>query len=150
MLIKTRLQINDINGRYPIMIEITSNIRTLRSVLKDSDLLELEGFHKKIGKIIEEKKHKEAEDAAAAAQQEQKLALIAKQITEQGIDVGSLIDALSNETKNKPQSKRTPRPAKYKYVDANGEDKTWTGQGRTPSSIQAQLDEGKALSDFLI
>ncbi len=103
-----------------------------------------------MGQSSKKKKQIAEEAAAAAAQQEQKLALIAKQITEQGIDVNSLINALSNETKNKPQAKRTPRPAKYKYVDANGEDKTWTGQGRTPSAIQAQLDEGKDLSDFLI
>lgn len=29
--------------------------------------------------------------------------------------------------------KRQPRPAKYKFIDVNGETKTWTGQGRTRS-----------------
>ncbi|HBV1897837.1 TPA: H-NS histone family protein, partial [Klebsiella pneumoniae] len=28
--------------------------------------------------------------------------------------------------------------------------KTWTGQGRTPAPIKAQLDSGKTLEDFLI
>ncbi|MCL0267393.1 H-NS histone family protein, partial [Klebsiella pneumoniae] len=40
--------------------------------------------------------------------------------------------------------------AKYAYVDDAGEQKTWTGQGRTPAPIKAQLDAGKTLEDFLI
>ena len=42
------------------------------------------------------------------------------------------------------------RPAKYKYVDENGQEKTWTGQGRTPLTIQKALNEGKSLNDFAI
>ncbi|HBW5265460.1 TPA: H-NS histone family protein, partial [Klebsiella pneumoniae] len=50
----------------------------------------------------------------------------------------------------KVRKKREPRPAKYAYVDDAGEQKTWTGQGRTPAPIKAQLDAGKTLEDFLI
>ena len=32
----------------------------------------------------------------------------------------------------KVRKKREPRPAKYTYIDDAGEQKTWTGQGRTP------------------
>lgn len=46
--------------------------------------------------------------------------------------------------------KRQPRPAKYKFIDVNGETKTWTGQGRTPKPIAQALAEGKSLDDFLI
>ncbi|TOI74192.1 transcriptional regulator, partial [Vibrio parahaemolyticus] len=79
-----------------------------------------------------------------------KLAEIAEKIAQDGIDVEALISALSGETKTKAKSKRAPRPAKYKYIDTNGQEKTWTGQGRTPSAIQEQLDAGKSLDDFLI
>ena len=48
------------------------------------------------------------------------------------------------------KAKRAPRPAKYKYVDATGNEKTWTGQGRTPSAIQEQLDAGKSLEEFAL
>ncbi|HDL6251585.1 TPA: H-NS histone family protein, partial [Mannheimia haemolytica] len=44
----------------------------------------------------------------------------------------------------------SPRPAKYKFVDANGNEKTWTGQGRTPKALQDALDSGKKLEDFAI
>ena len=74
----------------------------------------------------------------------------AEKIAQDGIDVEALISALSGETKTKAKSKRAPRPAKYKYIDTNGQEKTWTGQGRTPSAIQEQLDAGKSLDDFLI
>ncbi|HDL8031932.1 TPA: H-NS histone family protein, partial [Yersinia enterocolitica] len=42
-------------------------------------------------------------------------------------------------------------PAKYKYIDENGETKTWTGQGRTPAVIKKAIEEqGKSLDDFLL
>lgn len=47
-------------------------------------------------------------------------------------------------------AKRAPRPAKYKYVDEDGQEKNWTGQGRTPAVIKAAIDNGKSLDDFLI
>ncbi len=79
-----------------------------------------------------------------------KLAAIAEQIAKDGIDLEALISALSGETKTKAKGKRAPRPAKYKYIDTNSEEKTWTGQGRTPSVIQKALDEGKSLEEFAL
>lgn len=53
--------------------------------------------------------------------------------------------------KSGTKAKRAQRPAKYSYVDENGETKTWTGQGRTPAVIKKAMDEqGKSLDDFLI
>ena len=34
--------------------------------------------------------------------------------------------------------------------DENGNEKNWTGQGRTPLTIQKALNEGKSLSEFSI
>ena len=50
----------------------------------------------------------------------------------------------------KSTKKRKPREAKYRFIDQNGEEKTWTGQGRTPKPIASALAEGKSLDDFLI
>lgn len=52
--------------------------------------------------------------------------------------------------KVKSNGKRQVRSAKYKYVDDNGVEKTWTGQGRTPSVIQKALDGGKTLDYFAL
>ncbi|MGI1899208.1 H-NS family nucleoid-associated regulatory protein, partial [Vibrio campbellii] len=117
---------------------------------RELTLEQLEEALDKLTIVVEERKEAEEADRAAQAEQEAKLAAIAEKIAQDGIDVEALISALAGETKTKAKSKRAPRPAKYKYTDTNGEEKTWTGQGRTPSAIQEQLDAGKSLDDFLI
>jgi DNA-binding protein H-NS len=32
----------------------------------------------------------------------------------------------------------------------NGEEHTWTGQGRTPKALAAMLEQGRQLEEFLI
>lgn len=135
------------------MSELTKtllNIRSLRAFSRELTLEQLEEALDKLTIVVQERKEAEEADRAAQAEQEAKLAAIAEQIAQDGIDVNALISALSGETKTKTKSKRAPRPAKYKYVDTTGEEKTWTGQGRTPSAIQEQLNAGKSLDDFLI
>jgi len=135
------------------MSELTKtllNIRSLRAFSRELTLEQLEEALDKLTIVVSERKESEEADRAAAAEQEAKLAAIAEQISKDGIDVEALISALSGESKTKTKSKRAPRPAKYKYVDGSGDEKTWTGQGRTPSAIQEQLDAGKSLEDFLI
>ena len=137
------------------MSELTKtllNIRSLRAFARELTLEQLEEALDKLTTVVAERKEAEEAERAAAAEQEAKLAAIAEQISKDGIDVEALISALAGEskTKSKAKTKRAPRPAKYKYTDASGEEKTWTGQGRTPSSIQEQLDAGKSLDEFLI
>ncbi|EDP60339.1 H-NS family nucleoid-associated regulatory protein [Vibrio sp. AND4] len=135
------------------MSELTKtllNIRSLRAFSRELTLEQLEEALDKLTIVVEERREAEEVERAALEQQEAKLAAIAEQIAQDGIDVEALISALAGETKSKAKSKRAPRPAKYKYIDHTGEEKTWTGQGRTPSAIQEQLDAGKSLDDFLI
>lgn len=41
-------------------------------------------------------------------------------------------------------------PAKYKFT-IDGEERTWTGQGRMPAPLKEAIEnEGKSLDDFLI
>ncbi|CAM2829735.1 MULTISPECIES: H-NS family histone-like protein [Vibrio] len=136
------------------MSEITKtllNIRSLRAFSRDLTLEQLEEALDKLTIVVEERRESEEKEQAALAEQEAKLAAIAEQIANDGIDVEALISALAGETKSKSKAKgkRAPRPAKYKYMD-NGVEKTWTGQGRTPSAIQKALDEGKSLEQFEI
>lgn len=136
------------------MSEITKtllNIRSLRAFSRDLTLEQLEEALDKLTIVVEERRESEEKEQAALAEQEAKLAAIAEQIANDGIDVEALISALAGETKTKSKAKgkRAPRPAKYKYMD-NGVEKTWTGQGRTPSAIQKALDEGKTLEQFEI
>ena len=123
------------------------NIRSLRAYSRELTLEQLEEALDKLKTVVLERQQAEEELQAARADQEAKLSEVAKQISANGIDVDALVNALSKQKIAKP--KRAPRPAKYKYL-VNGKEKTWTGQGRTPSAIQEQLDAGKNLDDFLI
>ncbi len=136
------------------MSELTKtllNIRSLRAFARDLTLEQLEEALDKLSTVVSERREVEEEEQKARAEQEEKLAAIAEQIASDGIDVDALISALSSETKGKKtKGKRAPRPPKYKYIDNNGVEKTWTGQGRTPSTIQEALDAGKSLEEFAI
>lgn len=134
------------------MSELTKtllNIRSLRAFSRELTLEQLEEALDKLTIVVQERQESEAEERAARAEQEAKLSAIAEQIAKDGIDVADLIAALSGEAKT-AKAKRAPRPAKYKYIDGNGDEKTWTGQGRTPLAIQEQLDAGKSLEEFAI
>ena len=48
------------------------------------------------------------------------------------------------------RTKREQRPPKYKYTDEKGEEKTWSGGGRTPKVIEKSISEGATLDEFLI
>lgn len=135
------------------MTELTKtllNIRSLRAFSRELTMTQLEEALEKLTLVVEERREQEESQAEERKAQEAKLAEIADQIAQNGIDVQALISALSGEAKPKASGKRAPRPAKYKYTDASGEEKTWTGQGRTPSTIQQALDAGQSLSDFAI
>ncbi|EGU31306.1 DNA-binding protein H-NS [Vibrio ichthyoenteri ATCC 700023] len=126
------------------------NIRSLRAFSRELTLEQLEEALDKLTTVVLERQESDEIELKERAEQEEKLSSIAEQITKQGIDVEALISALSGQPKTKNKTKRTPRPAKYRYTDENGQEKTWTGQGRTPSAIQSQLDSGKSIDEFLI
>ncbi|EIJ3721690.1 H-NS histone family protein, partial [Vibrio parahaemolyticus] len=115
------------------------NIRSLRALLRELTNAELEEAYSKFKTVVEERRLEEEAIRAEQIKKEEKLADIARQIKEQGLDVYELLSALSSTTPKK-KGKRKPRPAKYKYIDTNGVEKTWTGQGRTPLVIQKALD----------
>ncbi|HBC3474365.1 TPA: H-NS histone family protein [Vibrio parahaemolyticus] len=125
------------------------NLRSLRAFARELSFEQLEDAQKKLTTVVEERREADELEQLERAEQEEKMAAIAKQIAQEGIDVEELVRALAGETKAKQSTKRAPRPAKYKYMD-NGKEKTWTGQGRTPAAIQTQLDAGKSLDEFLI
>ena len=127
-----------------------SNIRSLRAAARELTTEQLEEALDRLTDVVEERREADEAQADAMAEQEAKLAAAAEQIAQMGLDVDMLISALAGESKSKGKSKRAPRPAKYKYLDHDGAEKTWTGQGRTPSAMQEQLDAGKSLDDFLI
>lgn len=127
------------------------NLRSLRAFTREEfTLQEVEELHAKLTSILEERREAEEKAQAEQAEREAKLAEYAQKIAADGIDLEDLVAAINgSEVKTKGRKKRQPRPAKYEY-QLNGERKTWTGQGRTPSVIQEALDQGRSLDEFLI
>jgi len=110
-------------------LKILNNIRTLRAQARECTLETLE-------EMLEERTRK---------LQQYREMLIAD-----GIDPNELLNSMAA-AKTGTKAKRAARPAKYSYIDENGESKTWTVQGRTPAVIKKAMDEqGKQLDDFLI
>lgn len=131
-------------------LQVLNNIRTLRVQARETDLATLEEMVEKLSVIIEERR--EEENAARREQEKHqaKLEAFRQRMLEDGIDPAELLSLTSPSAKATTKSRRAPRPAKYKYTDENGNEQTWTGQGRTPKAIVAALEEGKTLEDFLI
>lgn len=127
-------------------LQVLNNIRTLRAQARELPLEVLEEVLEKFTIVVAERSEEKAAEAANRERLE-KLSHYREMMIADGINPSELMDAAVN---IKVRKKREPRPAKYAYIDDAGEQKTWTGQGRTPAPIKAQLDAGKTLEDFLI
>ncbi|AST69266.1 DNA-binding protein [Kosakonia cowanii] len=128
-------------------IKALNNIRTLRAQARETDLATLEEILEKLTAIVEDKRQEETIAKQQNAERQGKIEALRAQLLEDGIDPAEL---LGNVKPSRPTAVRAARPAKYKYIDENGDDKTWTGQGRTPKVIAAALKSGKVLEDFAI
>ena len=129
-------------------LKILNNIRTLRAQARETDLATLEEMLEKLTAIVEDRREEESSAKQQNADRQAKIEALRDRLLEDGIDPSELLDAGS--TSKTAKAKRTPRPTKYKYIDENGNEQTWTGQGRTPKTIAAALESGKTLEDFAI
>ena len=127
-----------------------NNIRTLRAQARECSLETLEEMLEKLDVVVNERRDEESNSKAENEERARKLEQYREMLLADGIDPNELFNTLS-ESKTAGKAKRAARPAKYKFVDENGETKTWTGQGRTPAAIKKAMEEqGKQLDDFLL
>ena len=127
-----------------------NNIRTLRAQARESSLEVLEEILEKLTSVVEERRLEESQAQAKEEERTRKLEEFRQLLEKQNINPEELIQSMGT-GKTARKSMRAQRPAKYEYIDENGESKTWTGQGRTPAVIKQAIDnEGKSLNDFLI
>ncbi|WP_330983868.1 MULTISPECIES: DNA-binding protein StpA [Enterobacterales] len=131
----------------PGMLQKFNNIRTLRTMSREFSIDVLEEMLEKFRVVTEEKRSEEASLQETMAEKREKINAWLKMMQVDGISPDEL---LGESAPAKSNRKRAVRPAKYRYTDLDGEQKTWTGQGRTPKPIAKALAEGKSLDDFLI
>jgi len=121
----------------------------LRAQARECSLETLEEMLEKLDVVVNERREEESHAQAENAERSRKLEQYREMLLADGIDPNELLNALS-ENKTVTKARRAARPAKYSYVDENGENRTWTGQGRTPAVIKKAIEEGKQLDDFLL
>ncbi len=131
-------------------IKVLLNSRSLKAAARDLTLEQLEEGLSKLTTVIEELRGQKEQEQKAREAHAQKVRQYIQMMQADGIDVSELMGTI-----DAPQAattaKRAPRPAKYHYTDDNGEQRTWTGQGRQPLPIRRAIEEqGKKLEDFLI
>lgn len=131
------------------LLKALTNIRSLRVLARETPLEQLEIALEKFSLVVEEKREAEQKAEREAAERQARIAKLKESLKQEGITAKELAMLLGQESPVQ-RKKREPRPAKYQYIDENGEVKTWTGQGRTPKIIQKALDAGKSLSSFEI
>ena len=138
-----RLSMND-------FLKILLNIRSLRAALRELSFEQLVEAKDKFDEIYAEREHQESKIRAESAERLQKLAEFTEMLRDAGIDPSELVGtAAPAKAGGSAKTKRAPRPAKYKYTE-DGQEKTWTGQGRMPKAIAEAIEGGKALENFLI
>ena len=126
------------------------NIRSLRAALRDLSFEQLVEAKEKFDEIYAEREQQESKIRAESAERLQKLAEFTEMLRDAGIDPSELVGtAAPAKAGGSAKTKRAPRPAKYKYTE-DGQEKTWTGQGRMPKAIAEAIAGGKALEHFLI
>ncbi|MBV4366998.1 histone-like nucleoid-structuring protein H-NS [Erwinia sp. BNK-24-b] len=131
-------------------LKILNNIRTLRAQARECSLETLEEMLEKLEVVVHERRDEESHAQAEIEERTRKLQQYREMLIADGIDPSDLLSAVGT-PKSAGKAKRAARPAKYKYVDENGETKTWTGQGRTPAVIKKAIEEqGKKLEDFML
>ena len=132
-----------------LTLQNLNNIRTLRALARELSMDVLEEVLEKFRIITEEKRSEQAELERQRAEQQDKINALLEQMKADGISPSDLLGSQLAQTGN-PAKKRKAREAKYRFIDVNGEEKTWTGQGRTPKPIASALANGKSLDEFLI
>ena len=126
-----------------------TNLRSLRAAVRDLTLEQAESSLLKLQAAVEEKRAQAAEIEQAEQERRARIAKYKELIKQEGITAEELT-AIIGIAPSSIRKKREPRPPKYKYPDETGQERTWTGQGRTPRVIQKALDKGASLASFEI
>ncbi len=130
-------------------LKILNNIRTLRAQARECTLETLEEMLEKLEVVVNERREEESAAAAEVEERTRKLQQYREMLIADGIDPNELLNSLAA-VKSGTKAKRAQRPAKYSYVDENGETKTGLARPYSSCNQKAMDEQGKSLDDFLI
>ena len=131
-------------------LKVLLNIRSLRAAIRELPFEQLQEAKEKFDLVYNERAESVEQERAEQEERQRKLSEFTEMLQQAGIDPRGLIGSVAAPAgAGAAKNKRAPRPAKYKYQE-DGQEKTWTGQGRMPKAIAEQVALGKDLNDFLI
>ena len=105
-------------------LKILNNIRTLRAQARECTLETLEEMLEKLEVVVNERREEDSRAQAEIEERTRKLQQYREMLIADGIDPNELLNAMAVTKAAATKSKRAARPAKYKYIDENGETKT--------------------------
>ena len=130
-------------------LKLVTNRNSLKSLVKDFYMDELEKFSSNLTIIIEQRKNQEAESRENYKKKIQKIEEIKSLLIEQGLNVDDLIGNPLNHILKPVKTKKKISP-KYRLVDSDGANHEWTGRGITPKVFQQHFDRGNSKESCLI
>lgn len=131
-----------------LMLQKLNNIRSLRAMSRKFSIDVLEEMLEKLRVVTEEKRSEQQSALQQQAEYQEKINTWLELMIADGITPDELVT--QNAGPSKEAKKRQPRPAKYRFTDFSGAQKTWTGQGRMPKPIARAIEAGATLESFLI
>ena len=127
------------------------SIISLREALAGKSVSNIDALITRINKIKQE--HIEAEEKAKASKEEKLTGIkeVQKLVKKYGLtknDISGIEPVSENGLRDGP--KRVMQ-ARYRYVDVNGVEHTWSGQGKTPVLLRTVMErDGTTKKDYLI
>lgn len=122
--------------------------RRLKAATRDLSTEDLSDALNKLQDVFNERLEEEREMQEREAKKKAVIQNALSQLEQEGISQEEAFELLSGNS-NKPRRKAV-KPAKYRYTTEDGETHTWTGQGRTPTTMKNAIEQGASLDDFLI
>ena len=124
-----------------------SNPKQAKKLFKNANDKQMSAIISTLENIKNEKLIEAQIEAEKDRQEQQELEAFKAQILEQNIDFDKLSVLMGAQKKPRKSNQKAATTPSILYVFDG--DKTWDGEGDTPPLLQAQLDEGFELSDFI-
>jgi DNA-binding protein H-NS len=130
-------------------LKLVKNRNSLKSLVKDFYIDELEKFSSNLTIIIEQRKDQEKELRESHKQKIQKIEEFRLLLAEQNLSVSDLIKDPLSQALN-PIKVKKKLPPKYRLIDLDGTTHEWTGRGITPKVFQQHFSRGHSKESCLI
>ncbi len=130
-------------------LKLATNRNSLKSLVKDFYLDELEKFLSNLTIIMEQRKAQEDKLREKYKQKIEKIEKVKLLLSEQGLSIDDLIGEPLNHI-SQPTKAKKKIPPKYRLIDLDGGIYEWTGRGLAPKVFRQHFDRGHSKESCLI